>query len=119
MSYAPHDGRLRVETGSSLILVFSTTESDDGKNEVIGFLGMEEIRGLSTDWTLDNCDVSVPGASRNGVEEAGDVWSDTFMRRMATYLAFRESPSPPRAMPPRLGLRGWLEPGHTRLPAPV
>ena len=37
------------------------------------------------------------------------MWSDTFMRRMAAFLAGEKGR--PRAMPQtRVGLRGWLEP---------
>ena len=35
------------------------------------------------DWGLDNCEVS--GGVENCVDEARDVWFDTFMRRMAAY----------------------------------
>ena len=63
--------------------IFRATKGDDSKNEVIGFLRMEEV--VSVDCLVDNCDFS--GGVKNWVEKAGDVWSDTFMRKMAAYLA--------------------------------
>ena len=52
------------------------------------------------DWVLDTCGVF--GGVENWVEEAGDVWSDTFMRKMAAFLAGEKGH--PRAMPPHVGL---------------
>ena len=55
---------------------------------------------VSLDWVLDTCGVF--GGVENWVEEAGDVWSDTFMRKMAAFLAGEKGR--PRAMPPHVGL---------------
>lgn len=55
---------------------------------------------------LDNCDV--PGGVENGVEEAGGLWSDSFMRKMGAYLAAEKGRA--RAVPPLVGLQRWLEP---------
>ena len=98
---AAHDGRHEVEAERRLVLVYSTTE---GKNEVISYLHVQEV--VSVDWAFDNCDVSV--GVENWVEEAGSVWSDAFMHKMVAYLAGEKGR--PRAMPPRVGLPGWLEP---------
>ena len=85
------------------MLVFSTTAGDGGKNEVIGFLHVQEV--VSDGWACEHCDVS--GAVGNWVEEAGEVWSDRFMGKMSLYL--KGERGKPRAMPTRVGLRGELE----------
>jgi hypothetical protein len=100
---AANGGTLPVSTKSSLMLVFSTTKDDDGKNEVIGFLHLEEV--VTEDWAREHCDVS--GCVSNWVDEAGDVWSDAFMRKMFLYC--EQKKRKPRAMPTRIGLRGVLQ----------
>ena len=70
---------------------------------------ISEHRGVaSEDWALYDCDIS--GVVENWVQEAGDVWSHTFTCKIAAYLAGEKGREGPRAMPPRDGLRGWLEP---------
>ena len=53
-------------------------------------------------WTTGARRPRVSGGVENRVDEAGEVWSDTFMRMTAAHLAGAKKR--PRAMPPSVGL---------------